>query len=359
MILNYSKGDSMTRTVLSPDGLQVTAHGPLVEGFNDPLPIDQDPEGRIYIGEFGGRTVTVLEPLPMVPEPLGQWNYLAPAPSSTLDAASATLNDKLYMVGGKTSDGHTLDAFEYDPFRDSWTLIAPLPFDNAVENAAAASYGGKLYVFGGSTSAFSGAQNHAAFYNPVDDSWTTVSSMPTPRGGVTAQTLNGLIYVMGGMDDSGASLDTVEIYDPETDTWSTGPSLQTRRDNPGSAVLDGKIYVVGGRTREFDGSQTNHATVEVFEPATGWGFVAPMPTARRTMTVGTISGRLQVIGGENPVVAANEEYNPVTNSWRSITDIDTGRHGAAAGTIRGKIYVAGGGPFAGLFFTDEVEVFSY
>lgn len=361
-IVNYSAGDTMTRTVLADDGISVVAHGVFQSDFADPLPIEQDPEGRIYVGEFGDSKVTILDPLPLSPEPIGNWTSLGPAPDLLLDPASATVGDKLYMVGGKTSSGHTLDAYVYDPFGDSWSTIPSPPFDDAVENAAAVSYNDKLYVFGGSTGPFSGARNYAAYYDPTTSSWTTISSpMPTARGGLTAQVLDDRIYVIGGMDDNGASLNTVEIFDPATETWTTGPSLQTRRDNPGSAVLDGKIYIVGGRTRQSNGSGVTHATMEVLasSSSTEWSYVASMTTARRTMTVGTISGRLQVIGGESPVVSVNEEYNPETDTWRDLMDIEVGRHGAAGGTIRGKIYIAGGGPTGGTSFTDQVEVFAY
>ena len=361
LIVNFSSGDSMTRTVLSPTGTKVIAHGTLRQNFKDPLPIEQDPEGRIYVGEFGGNIVTVLDPQPMSPEPLGTWSSRKLAPLSVLDPASTTLHDKLYMIGGKTNGaGHINDAYVYDPFQDEWTQIASPPFENAVENAAAVSYQNRIYVFGGSTSAFSGAQNHSAYYDPESGNWTSVLDMPTARGGATAQVLEGQILVIGGMDSNGASLNVVEIFDPVNNTWSTGPSLQTRRDNPGSALLNGKVYIVGGRTREANGQQTTHATVEVLEPsALAWSYLAPMPTARRTMTVGTISDRLQVIGGENPVVAVNEEYNPETDTWRKLTPIEIGRHGAAGATIRGRIYVACGGPTAGSSYTKEVEVFAY
>lgn len=362
LIVNYSSGDSMTRTVLSANGTKVTAHGTLLTNLRDPLPIEQDPEGRLYVGEFGGSIVTILDPQPLSPEPLGTWSSRNFAPLSVLDPASTMLHDKLYMIGGKTSDaGHISNAYVYDPFQDEWTQIASPPFENAVENAVAVSFRNKIYVFGGSTSAFSGAQNYAAYYDTESGNWTSVPDMPTARGGATAQVMDGQILVIGGMDGNGTSLSAVEIFDPETNTWSTGPSLQTRRDNPGSALLDnGKIYIVGGRTREANGQQTTHATIEVLDSsASSWSYLTPMPTARRTMIVGTISGRLQVVGGESPVVAVNEEYNPETDTWRQLTPIEIGRHGAAGATIRGRIYVACGGPSAGSSYTDEVEVFAY
>jgi N-acetylneuraminic acid mutarotase len=168
------------------------------------------------------------------------------------------------------------------------------------------------------------------------------------------------------MDAAGASVVTVEIYNPATNSWGAGPAMATRRDNLGTAVLGGKLYVFGGRTRNADGVTVNGtlASVEMFDPAVGsWASRAPMPTGRRTMAVGTLSGRAQVMGGERAADGGtfpqNEEYDPVTNTWRPLASMPTPRHGAAAGTINGFVYVAGGGPLAGTSFSAVNEAFSY
>ena len=77
------------------------------------------------------------------------------------------------------------------------------------------------------------------------------------------------------------------------------------------------------------------------------------------MVVGTISGRAQVIGGEDPVFSEMEEYDPVTDSWRTLTPMSVPRHGAAAAIIRSVAYVAGGGTVAGSSFTEANEAFAY
>lgn len=320
------------------------------------------PQGSIFVGEFTGNRVTILEPL-------GLWRSDLPAvPDAVLDAGSATLDGKLYMVGGKTSAGHVNSLYIYDPgdpidpTDDIWESGPDLP-GAAVENPAVTTFDGKVYVFGGSTAPFSGAVDDVSIFDPVTSTWSTLSEaedMPTPRGGATAQVLNGKIHVIGGMGGDGASLDTVEVYDPVTGEWSAGTSLQTPRDNPGSAVVDDSLYVFGGRTRNADGSVVDGTldTLEIYDPITdAWSFGANMPTGRRTMSVGTLNGRIQAIGGEAPAATANEEYNPATDSWRTLPDIPTARHGAAVATIDNVIYVAGGGPQTGSSFTDVVEAF--
>jgi large repetitive protein len=358
LITNYSVGDDITRVGLSADGRSVVKATRLAGGFNNPLPITEGPDGTIYVGEFGADRVTALEPTK------GSWATKQPMPEAVLDAGGTALGDKLYVVAGKTSAGHRSKMDVYDSTKNEWASGPSLP-GTAVENPATVKLDGKLYAFGGSTSAFSGAVNNAAVYDPTTNSWTRLAPMGTARAGAAAQAIDGKIYVAGGMGGNGASLAGVEVYDPARNTWSKGTPMKTRRDNSGSAVLGGKLYVFGGRTRNADGTTVNGtlATVERYNPATDtWVARAPMPTGRRTMVVGTVAGRAQVMGGEKTsagdTFAANEEYDPLADSWTRLTPMPTPRHGAVGGTISGVVYVVGGGPKGGTSFSNVNEAFT-
>jgi N-acetylneuraminic acid mutarotase len=305
----------------------------------------------------------------LVPDNIGCWRDRAKLPVDLLDAGGAALGGKLYVVGGKDAVAHRSRAFAYDPRFDHWFRVPSLP-GPAVENPAVVARGGRLYVIGGSTEPFSGAVARVTSYDPHRNRWRSLTPMPTPRGGATAQVLGGKIYVAGGLDASGASLSRVEVFDPSdgpTGSWSSAPPMSVRRDNPGSAALSGRLYVFGGRTRNADGSTVDGAltSVEMYDPSTGdWKSRASMPTGRRTMAVGTLNGRAQLIGGEGSAVApgtfyANEEYDPATDSWRTLTSMPTPRHGAAAGTIGGVVYTVGGGPQSGSSFSRLNQAFSF
>ncbi|WP_412535850.1 kelch repeat-containing protein [Marinobacter sp. MIT932201] len=362
LITNYSVGDDIFRVKLDETGTIGTEGAPLVTGFNDPLPMTKSPSGNLFVGEFGGGKLTALMPVS-----LGCWEARAPAPLAVLDASGASIDGKFYAVGGKNSSGHLSTLLIYDPSTDSWSQGANLPGE-AVENAAVTALNGKLYVFGGSTAPFSGAVANAAVYDPASNSWSALADMPTARGGVTAQAVNGLIYVMGGMSDQGASLSVVEVYNPATNSWQTATPLTYVRDNPGSAVLDGKIYVFGGRNREANGNTIQGAmkTVEMFDPATNiWTEMTPMPTGRRAMSVGVIDGKAQVAGGElnentpTGVFEQNEEYDPATNTWRPLTNVPTPKHGAASATVNNTLYIMGGGTTSGSSFTSSMEAMKF
>jgi predicted metal-binding protein len=70
--------------------------------------------------------------------------------------------------------------------------------------------------------------------------------MPTPRFEVSAEKLDGMIYVVGGEDESGDLLDIVEVYDPSRDGWSVAAPIPESLDHFGLSSYDGKLYLVGG-----------------------------------------------------------------------------------------------------------------
>ncbi|MGH8873961.1 MAG: Kelch repeat-containing protein, partial [Acidimicrobiia bacterium] len=368
LIANFSggggNGRSITRYVLNSAGTDVVEATHIVTGLDDPLPLAMGPDGVVFVGEFSNNTeggpvpyVTVL-----VPDETGCWEPKADMPQAILDATGAVAGGQLYTVGGKTSSGHVDNLYAYNPATNTWDTTLPDLPAGALEDVAAVGYDGEVYVFGGATGPFSGATTQAHSFDPGTEQWTALPNMPTARAGATAEVFDDKIYLIGGMDPEGASLDTVDVYTPATNTWSSGPAMQVRRDNPGSAVLDGHLYVFGGRTRNADGSspEPNLTSVErLTTPGGPWELRADLPTGRRSMVVGVIGGRAQVIGGEDPTTDVNEEYDPATDTWRSLISMPTGRHGAAGGTISGVVYVVAGGPSDGSSFTKVHEAFSF
>jgi hypothetical protein len=77
-----------------------------------------------------------------------------------------------------------------------------------------------------------------------------------------------------------------QVYDPKADTWTTGSTMPTPRGDFAVAVVDDLIYVIGGwattyvppllEMRPFGSGvvTTNYATVEAYAPS-GYGTVPP------------------------------------------------------------------------------------
>jgi len=63
----------------------------------------------------------------------------------------------------------------------------------------------------------------------------------------------GLVYIVGGLNEMNAELQSIDIYNPVTERWTHASDMQMKRAHVGIAAVNGFIYAVGGYT-EKDGA---------------------------------------------------------------------------------------------------------
>ena len=93
----------------------------------------------------------------------------------------------------------------------------------------------------------------AAASAPGDDAavptWYKLASLPQPRSGVAACVVHGLLYVIGGRNNSpDGNVDSAatDCYDPYTNQWRPTTDMSTPRNRVGAGNIDGQVYAVGG-----------------------------------------------------------------------------------------------------------------
>jgi N-acetylneuraminic acid mutarotase len=290
---------------------------------------------------------------------LTTWSRGADMPTPRTDFAGASLNGKIYIIGGFDNSGKTSDKVEfYDPKTDIWSSASPIPI--ALDHAGAVSYNNSIYVVGGFTSSKTPASNPSVklfIYSPVTDKWHEGKSLPKSRGALCANFVDGILYAIGGVDISGAS-NSVTAYDPVADEWTSRKPTPTAREHAASAVVDGTIYVVGGKIGNLE---HNLNANEAYHPSNdSWTKLAPMLSNRSGIAaVASASGDIYVFGGEENGgnFNNNEKYTPASNQWQEKVPMPTARHGLVAETIKDKIYVIGGGPEPGLIVGGVNEIY--
>jgi hypothetical protein len=169
-----------------------------------------------------------------------------------------------------------------------------------------------------------------------------MAPLPTARGVFAAATgPDGRIYALGGIDERGAALRTVEAYDVRTNTWSAVAPLPAVRSGHAAAKgPDGRIYALGGA-----GNGPLLAAVEAFTPGlppTPRPTRPPRPTAKPTPPPPpslTLDG----------VEALNTRYQPQRVFPRGASGyirvrwaIRHLRRGAAGITIERRYYIPAG-----------------
>ena len=261
-------------------------------------------DGLIYV--LGGWNTTLGGYLPLVQiyDPVAdEWSY---GTNATVELGGfdpvACDDGKIYSFGA--SPGLDNSTLIYDTIAGEWSFGSDQPSPLWLRSAERWNET-TICVIGGTDSI--SAYDELDIYNPVDDSWSTVSSLPFASCLGTAAVVQDGVYYIGGTSgnwaDNGALQDTVMRYDPEDDSWSaTGVSLSSARSAVASAVdLYGRVYVIGG----YDG-------VEV------------IPTITRLLVSDIETDRLDIVSpSDGDYVSGVVEVEVVlSNFWIGLSTVD-------------------------------------
>jgi hypothetical protein len=251
------------------------------------------------------------------------WTAAGEIPEGVNHAGFAAAGGKLYIIGGFRggSSSPTGAVRIYDPFQRTWRDGAPMLTPRGA--LAVAVLDGKIHAIGGNAAPGAGLQPHEhgtarrdrsvgthEVYDPARDTWTRLAPLPTPRNHLGAATIAGKIHVVGGRVPGDMELSTHEIYDPATGAWAAGPPMPTGRSGIAVVAHGGRLYVFGGETVRMLSSKT-FDEAERFDPGTGrWELLPPMPTGRHGLGAASLGDAIYVLsGGPKPRLslgAANE-----------------------------------------------------
>lgn len=172
-------------------------------------------------------------------------------------------------------------------------------------------------------------------------SWLSATTMPTPRSEGAAAVVGSEVFVVGGLDRFGRTLDSLEILDTETGRWRKGPDLPLALHHTGVAALDGRICASGGyRTLGF---LPDVRGAWCYDPSQGrWEEIADMPGPRAAHAMVAVGDRLLVLGGRGPAASEVWAWSPAEGAWRVVTELPTPREHLAAAVLGGEVYVVGG-----------------
>lgn len=320
----------------------------------------------LMVSTYSIGSLGTMEAFSQIDRQTTSWERMSPMPTLRIEMTVAAIGDTIYAIGGIAPDGASLDKVEaYNTLTDTWTEVTPLPI--AIHHPSAISYEGILYVIGGYTEGF--VPSSAVFmYDPRTDSWSRAADMSIARGALTVEVIDGIIYAVGGASTEEPNnkhilLGINEAFDPVRDKWETKAPMPMPREHLASGTVGGKMYVIGGRTTGgVGGPDTNLNINEEYDPVTDtWRLRAPMPSKRGGIVGSSTTEAIFIFGGEQQFRGTfwnNEQYLPASDTWTVRENLPTPRHGHGAATIGRSIYVIGGGPRIGLSATAANERFN-
>lgn len=230
----------------------------------------------------------------------------------------------------------------------NWKLRAPLALPRA--GCSVGVVGGKLVAAGGTywvgDKKFWDTRVDA--YDAVADRWQPLAPLPQPWGDAPAVVVGEDFYILGGGAD-GVAQTTVQYF--HRGTWSVvaGMALPAPRRSSAAAVLDGTIYLMGGLTGTGSDFASVTSTVWAAKPGEAWQDCAPMPgPARFTASVGTVDGKVFVVGGCTPDAGKVRNlddiiaYDPRRDLWSTVGRLPFPLRGACGLAISDRLVVFGG-----------------
>ena len=227
-----------------------------------------------------------------------------PAPISG-EAVVATARGPLIVGGLDASSNSASGVFLLDSANGKSSEVGSLT--GPLHDSAASLVGERVLVFGGGTETSTDAVQALAAPGGIVAAGTsaeTTGRLPTVRSDLSAVTVGGTAYVLGGYDGSNP-IDSV-LATTDGSTFNQVARLPAPARYLAVAALGGRIFAFGGETSS--GSASN--AIQEVDPRAGTArIVGHLPTAVSHASAVALGGDIYVLGGESG-------GTPTTRIWR-------------------------------------------
>ncbi|GIW46041.1 MAG: hypothetical protein KatS3mg077_3323 [Candidatus Binatia bacterium] len=287
-----------------------------------------------------------------------RWEDLAPLPGGPRqEVGVAALGDEVFVIGGITSRAVGVSTVEaYRVSQGRWRTVARLP--RPLHHVAATADERFVYAAGGFAGASFTPVSEVFRYDPTRDVWEPLPPLPLAVGAAACAVTRRELHVVGGAAGLASSAQHA-VLNLDTMTWSTATPLPEALNHLGAVVWNENLYVVGGR-HDPSGLANSSALYRWDAGTNAWQTLAPMPTARSGHAAGVVGRWLVVFGGEvDPLRSPQfvfpqvEAYDLSRDRWFSDVSMPVPRHGFGAAVVGTAVYLPGGATRAGFGETDR------
>lgn len=322
------------------------------------------------------------------------WSWGPTMPQAKSCRGTAVVGDVIVTVGGTwwehTASGKSIKhwgsaVYELDTRKLQWKNLLPYPVPLGYPFVA--SIERRLYVIGGRNEDRGIAESFILDLSASERRWVPGPSLPSPRWAMPGGIVNGVIYLAGGIGGNPSQsnetqlAETVLAFDPRQPTkgWQEVAHLPKHSTEWAmSAACGGKLYLFGGlvATPQVDHGLMPQSSVFAFDVSKRtWGQCCPLPNPMGSGAAVAINSRFVLMtGGYSlavPTALAPDGkartyytaecllYDTVRDSYRSLMPLRIATCDQGFAFVGNRIFSFGGedSPYGTRTDTVQVGVF--
>ncbi|XP_013869504.1 kelch repeat and BTB domain-containing protein 3 [Austrofundulus limnaeus] len=192
---------------------------------------------------------------------------------------AVTCLDRVYVIGGRTKGSRgeapsLLEVEYYNPLSQTWSSVSPLP--TAIFYPEASACGNIIYTLGSEveiTDSFNPSLDCFLCYDTRQDQW---SRLVAEFGQFFHATLVKAVSINNTLHLCDLSTYKVYSFCPETNVWKGEGSFECAGFNAGAVGVSDRIYILGG---DYSPDEITDDVQVYYSGRSQWEEVAPMPRA--------------------------------------------------------------------------------
>jgi DNA-binding CsgD family transcriptional regulator len=207
----------------------------------------------------------------------------------------------------------------------------------------------------------------------LEPRWELRTPLQTPLSRLGMAALDNRLYVVGGENSAGETVDTLAVYDLQTNDWTGAAALPLPLANVAVTAAAGRLFVAGGSSQASAGEESALvASLYTYNPqADRWAELAALPYPLAGAALVSDGAALYLIGGwdgramhdeiwryplAGETLAQPEAGGNPQAAWQLLGNLSSPRAFLGAAMVGGEIYIAGG--YDGQRELDLAEVFT-
>lgn len=275
------------------------------------------------------------------------WSRLPDPPDARNFAASVTVGQYLYLLGGQSEEeagGEVDTVHRFDLIARKWDPNPLPPLSSPRSSYTAVAALNFIHVLGG-TDAVGNASDKFERFNVLTQTWgPPLPPLPSARLDHATVVLGDFIYLIGGTEALGNPTNKFERFNLLTQLWDPPlqplPSAKTRHR---AAALGNSIYVSGGVLPDAT-IAADFYRFDVTNPGQTWEALPALPLGTSLHTSEGVGDSVFVLGGAGATSVLDEflQFSPSTPTWQPLPSLPTARFAHVSVFHGGFVYLLGG-----------------